>query len=68
MIFWNSGVNSRTRLNVLIAAMNEVTQVATELADGKTGTLKAGQSYQVADNTLGHRSSTASGAKLFIVD
>jgi len=30
--------------------------------------LKAGQSYQVADNTLGHRSQTKSGAKLFIID
>ena len=43
-------------------------ELHTELADGRTVVLKAGQSYQVADNTLGHRSSTASGAKLFIVD
>ena len=43
-------------------------ELHTELADGKTVTLKAGQSYQVADNTLGHRSSTKTGAKLFIVD
>ena len=43
-------------------------ELHTELADGRTVTLRAGQSYQVADNTLGHRSRTESGAKLFIVD
>ncbi|TAJ88562.1 MAG: hypothetical protein EPO10_24330 [Reyranella sp.] len=43
-------------------------ELSTELADGRTVTLKQGQSYQVADNTLGHRSRTAKGAKLFIVD
>lgn len=43
-------------------------ELSTELADGRTVTLKQGQSYQVADNTLGHRSSTQTGAKLFIVD
>jgi len=43
-------------------------ELSTELADGRTVVLKQGQSYQVADNTLGHRSRTESGAKLFIVD
>src|SRR5690242_21737604 len=43
-------------------------ELSTELADGSRVDLKQGQSYQVADNTLGHRSSTVSGAKLFIVD
>ncbi len=43
-------------------------ELHTELADGRTVVLTTGQSYQVADNTLGHRSRTATGAKLFIVD
>jgi hypothetical protein len=30
--------------------------------------LRAGMSYQVADNAEPHRSHTANGAKLFIVD
>ena len=40
----------------------------TELEDGRTVTLTPGMSYQVADNAEAHRSSTAIGAKLFIVD
>ena len=40
----------------------------TELADGRHFTLTPGTSYQVADNAEPHRSSTASGARLFIVD
>ena len=43
-------------------------ELHTELADGRTVVLKAGQSYQVADGDLAHRSFTKSGAKLFIVD
>ena len=43
-------------------------ELHTELADGRTVVLKKGQSYLVADGDLAHRSSTASGAKLFIVD
>jgi quercetin dioxygenase-like cupin family protein len=38
------------------------------LKDGKQFSLKTGQSYQVGDGDPPHRSSTASGAKLFIVD
>ena len=40
----------------------------TELEDGRIFTLTPGISYQVADNAEAHRSSTATGAKLFIVD
>lgn len=40
----------------------------TELADGRRFTLEAGTSYQVADGAEPHRSSTDTGAKLFIVD
>jgi hypothetical protein len=40
----------------------------TELADGRTFTLTAGQSYQVADSAEPHRSHSKAGAKLFIVD
>ena len=43
-------------------------ELHTELEDGRTFTLTAGMSYQVADNAEPHRSSTTSGAKLFIVD
>jgi quercetin dioxygenase-like cupin family protein len=39
-----------------------------ELQDGRTFTLTPGVSYQVADNAGAHRSTTAVGAKLFIVD
>ena len=40
----------------------------TELDDGRKVTLSPGVSYQVADMAEAHRSSTATGAKLFIVD
>ena len=43
-------------------------ELHTELKDGRKFTLKPGMSYQVADNAEPHRSSTTSGAKLFIVD
>ena len=43
-------------------------ELHTELEDGRTFVLKPGMSYQVADNMEPHRSSTAAGAKLFIVD
>jgi hypothetical protein len=43
-------------------------ELVTELKDGRTFTLGPGQSYQVADNEEPHRSRTASGAKLFVVD
>jgi hypothetical protein len=40
----------------------------TELQDGTTVTLAAGQSYAVADGASSHRSRTRDGATLFIVD
>ncbi|MEK1938902.1 MAG: DHCW motif cupin fold protein [Pseudomonas sp.] len=43
-------------------------QLDTELEDGRRFTLKAGVSYQVADHAEAHRSSTATGARLFVVD
>jgi hypothetical protein len=43
-------------------------ELDTELADGRTFRLTPGMSYQVADNAEPHRSRTASGATLFIVD
>jgi mannose-6-phosphate isomerase-like protein (cupin superfamily) len=43
-------------------------ELITELQDGRSVTLKPGQSYQVADNDVPHRSRTAGGATLFIVD
>ena len=43
-------------------------ELHTELADGRTFTLKPGLSYQVADNAEAHRSYTSIGARLFIVD
>jgi quercetin dioxygenase-like cupin family protein len=43
-------------------------ELRTELQDGRVFTLKPGMSYQVADGAEAHRSMTAAGAKLFIVD
>ena len=43
-------------------------ELHTTLADGRTFTLSPGMSYQVADGAEPHRSRTAQGAKLFIVD
>jgi quercetin dioxygenase-like cupin family protein len=43
-------------------------ELNTELEDGRRFTLKPGASYQVADGAERHRSSTATGATLFIVD
>ena len=40
----------------------------TELEDGRTFSLSAGMSYQVADDAEPHRSRTDTGATLFIVD
>lgn len=40
----------------------------TELADGRTVVLTPGMSYQVADGASSHRTFSAEGARLFIVD
>ncbi len=43
-------------------------ELHTELDDGSVHVLLPGMSYQVADGAEAHRSSSPSGAKLFIVD
>jgi quercetin dioxygenase-like cupin family protein len=43
-------------------------ELRTELRDGRTFILRPGMSYQVGDDAEPHRSYTALGAKLFIVD
>jgi quercetin dioxygenase-like cupin family protein len=43
-------------------------ELHTELKDGRKFVLRPGMSYQVADNAEPHRSSTGTGATLFIVD
>jgi hypothetical protein len=43
-------------------------ELHTELQDGRRFVLRPGMSYQVADRTAPHRSSTPVGARLFIVD
>lgn len=43
-------------------------ELETELEDGRKFVLKPGMSYQVADGAEPHRSSTRTGATLFIVD
>jgi hypothetical protein len=42
--------------------------LTTDLSDGRSFTLTAGMSYQVADKAEPHRSHTRTGARLFIVD
>lgn len=43
-------------------------ELDTELSDGRLVRLSPGTSYQVADGAEPHRSCTATGARLFIVD
>jgi len=54
-----------TKGHVLLCLAGEL---ETELEDGRRFVLGPGQSYQVADGMEAHRSSTAKGATLFIVD
>ena len=51
--------------HVLLCLSGELT---TEFDDGSRFTLGPGISYQVADEAGAHRSTTATGATLFIVD
>ena len=43
-------------------------EMDTELSDGKIVKLTKGMSYQVSDGLSSHRTSSANGVKLFIVD
>ena len=43
-------------------------ELDTELADGRRFTLRPGMSYHVADGAEPHRSSTRTGARLYVVD
>jgi hypothetical protein len=43
-------------------------QMITELEDGREFILSAGMTYQVGDNSDAHRSRSANGCSLFIVD
>jgi hypothetical protein len=43
-------------------------ELHTELKDGRVAILKPGMSYQVSDGMEPHRTFTAAGARLFIVD
>jgi hypothetical protein len=43
-------------------------ELETELRDGRRFLLTPGMSYQVADNAEAHRSTSRTGARLFIVD
>lgn len=54
-----------SRGHVLLVLSGEL---ETELQDGSRHVLAAGQSYQVASDVAPHRSRTAGGATLFIVD
>jgi quercetin dioxygenase-like cupin family protein len=54
-----------SRGHVLLVLAGELT---TELEDGRSFDMKPGVSYQVADGAAPHRSRTANGATLFIVD
>jgi quercetin dioxygenase-like cupin family protein len=54
-----------SRGHVLLVLAGELT---TELKDGRSVVMSAGNSYQVEEGGEAHRSRTASGALLFIVD
>ena len=43
-------------------------ELRTELQDGSVHVLRPGMSYQVADGAEAHRSTSPTGARLFVVD
>jgi len=43
-------------------------KMVTELEDGRKMKMKKGITYHVGDNSMGHRSTSKKGCKLFIVD
>ena len=43
-------------------------ELRTELDDGRVVTLTTGQSYEVSSGKEAHRSSTTTGARLFVID
>lgn len=43
-------------------------ELETQLADGRSFTLRPGMSYQVADDAEPHRSATRTGARLYVID
>jgi hypothetical protein len=43
-------------------------EITSELSDGSSSVLKPGMGYLVSDDVAPHRSSTPTGAKVFIVD
>ena len=68
MVEYSPGYQSNhwcTKGHILLCLEGEL---VTELEDGRTFTLGPGTSYQVADGAEPHRSRTAKGARLFIVD
>ena len=54
-----------TRGHILFCLEGEL---LTELKDGQQFMLHAGMSYQVSDDVSSHRSTTTTGARLFIID
>lgn len=68
MVEYSAGYKANhwcNRGHILLVLEGEMT---TELSDGRKFPLKAGMSYQVADDANPHRSYTDTGVKLFVVD
>ena len=68
MVEYSPGYSSDhwcTKGHVLLVLQGEL---HTELQDGRVFILRPGMSYEVADGAEPHRSSTPTGARLFVVD